>query len=351
MLETSQCGDASGAAADGQPQEVAMGVVSTLDRYQQRHPGLGFPLAVAYKFFDDQGGYLAALITYYGFLSLFPLLLLAVTILGFLLSGNPELQEQVLGSALRQFPIVGAQLRDNVHALRGSGPGLIIGALVSVYGALGVAQAAQMALNRVWGVPRHKRPNPVLSRVRSLGALLLVGLAVIVTTALSGFATSAEQYGADIGTGIRVLATALSTAANVALFILGFRLLTAREVPTRDMLLGAVLAAFGWQVLQSLGSYYVSRELRGATEVYGVFGLVLGIIAWIYAEAILVMLAAEINVVRGRHLWPRALLTPFTDRVRLTPADERAYTSYAHTERHKGFEEVDVRFREPPTDS
>jgi membrane protein len=327
-----------------------MGVVSRIDRYQQRHPWAGFPLAVVYKFADDQGGYLAALITYYGFLSLFPLLLLAVTILGFLLSGNPELQEQVLGSALRQFPIIGAQLRDNVHALRGSGVGLVVGALVSVYGGLGVAQAAQAALNRAWGVPRHKRPNPILSRVRSLAVLLLAALAVIVTTVLSSLGTSAEQYGADIGGQVRILVIALSAAANVTLFILAFRVLTAHEVPTRDMLLGAVLAGVGWQVLQSLGSYYVSRELRGSTEVYGVFGLVLGLIAWIYLEAVLVVLAAEINVVRARHLWPRALLTPFTDRVRLTPADERAYTQYAGTERHKGFEEVEVRFRDPPTD-
>jgi YihY family inner membrane protein len=325
-----------------------MSVVDRLDDYQQRHRWLGFPLAVVYKYADDQAGYLAALITYYGFLSLFPLLLLFVTILGFVLNGNPELQQRVLGSALQQFPIIGTQLRENVHSLRGSGAGLVVGVLVSLYGGLGVAQATQAALNRVWSVPRNERPNPLLSRARGLLVLLLMGTGVIVTTVLSALGAAGAEYGTDIGMGARVLATALSVAANVVLFVVAFRLMTAREIGTRDVLLGAVCAAVGWQVLQSLGVYYVASHLKGATEVYGLFGLVLGLVLWIYVEAVIVVLSAEINVVRARRLWPRALLTPFTDDVELTRADERAYTGYADSERHKGFEEVDVSFNNPP---
>jgi YihY family inner membrane protein len=327
-----------------------MGVVSGIDRYQRRHRWAGFPLAVVYKFFDDQGGYLAALITYYGFLSLFPLLLLAVTILGFVLQGDPELQQKVLGSALQQFPVVGAQLRDNVQAMRGSGLGLAIGVLVSLYGGLGFAQASTMALNRVWGVPRNERANPLISRARGLVVLVVVAAAVVLTTVLSALGASAEHFGADLGTGVRVLAICLSVIANVVMFVLVFRLLTARQIPTRDMVSGAVIAGIGWQVLLTGGTLYVANKLRGATEVYGVFGLVLGLIAWIYLEAVLIVVSAEINVVRARHLWPRALLTPFTDRVRLTQADERAYASYAGSERHKGFEEVNVTFHDPPPD-
>jgi membrane protein len=222
-----------------------VGVVSRIDRYQQRHRWVGFPLAVAYKFADDQGGYLAALITYYGFLSLFPLLLLGVTILGFVLQGDPELQQQVLGSALRQFPIVGAQLRDNVQAMRGSGAGLVVGILVSVYGGLGFTQATQTALNRVWGVPRNERPNPLLSRVRSLAVLFVAAAGIVLTTVLSGLGASAEHFGADLGAGLRILVTILSMTVNVAMFVVAFRLLTARQVPTRVMLSGAVFAGIG----------------------------------------------------------------------------------------------------------
>lgn len=129
--------------------------------------------------------------------------------------------------------------------------------------------------------------------------------------------------------------------------MVAFRVLTAREVPTRHLRIGAVVAGVGWQIVQVLGTYFVAHTLRGAPEAYGVFGLVLGLIAWIYLLALVIVFAAEVNVVAQRRLWPRALLTPFTDRVRLTSADERAYTAYAESERHKGFEIVDVGF-EPP---
>lgn len=89
-----------------------MSITSRLDGYQRRHPKAGFPIAVVYKYFDDQGGYLAALITYYGFLSLIPLLLLMSTILGFVLAGDPQAQHVVLNSALSQFPVIGQQLQE-----------------------------------------------------------------------------------------------------------------------------------------------------------------------------------------------------------------------------------------------
>jgi uncharacterized BrkB/YihY/UPF0761 family membrane protein len=132
--------------------------------------------------------------------------------------------------------------------------------------------------------------------------------------------------------------------ANIGLFMLAFRVLAARDIPTRHLRLGAVVAGIGWQLVQLLGTYFVSHVLKGSREAYGVFGLVLGLIAWIYLLSLVTVLAVEINVVAQRHLWPRALLTPFTDDVRLTSADRRTYTAYAESERHKGFETVDVGF-------
>src|ERR1700759_5162532 len=124
-----------------------------VDRFQRDHAWTGFPLAVFYKFFDDQGNYLAALVTYYALVSLFPLLLLASTVLGYLLSGNPGLQHHILNSALSEFPVVGTQLQDPSRLGGGVG-GLIIGVLGALYGGLGVAQALQYAMNTVWHVPR-----------------------------------------------------------------------------------------------------------------------------------------------------------------------------------------------------
>jgi membrane protein len=321
-------------------------VVDAVDAYQRAHRWLGFPLAVVYKFADDQGPYLAALITFYGFLSLFPLLLLLVTILGFVLDGDPHLQAKLIDSALVQFPVIGSQLRQNVHSLKGSGIGLAVGIVATLYGCLGVAGATQNAFNRAWAVPRSRRANPVTARLRSLLLLPVLGAGVLVTTALAGLTTGADAYGADVATGVRVAAILLAVLTNVGLFILAFRALTATEVLTRALRIGAVVAGVGWQAVQILGTYFVTYALRGTQEAYG-FGLVLGLIAWIYLLALVTVLAAEINVVAKRRLWPRALLTPFTDRVRLTPADERAYTGYADSERHKGFEVVDVGFEQP----
>lgn len=318
--------------------------MDAVDAYQRRHRWLGFPLAVAYKFGDDQGPYLTALITYYGFLSLFPLLLLLVTILGFVLQGDPELRDKLVNSTLSELPIVGTQLRQNVHALKGSGVGLAVGILVTIYGCLGAAGAAQNAFNRAWAVPRNSRPNPISLRLRSLVLLLVLGAGVLITTALSGLPAGGDAFGASMGTWLSVLAIPLATLVNIGLFLLAFRLLTAREVPTRQLRIGAIVAGIGWELVQLLGTYFVAHALKGAPEAYGVFGLVLGLIAWIYLLAVVIVFAAEINVVAQKRLWPRALLTPFTDRVNLTPADERAYAGYAESERHKGFQVVDVGF-------
>jgi membrane protein len=319
-------------------------VLAAVDAYQRAHRWLGFPLAVVYKFADDQGPYLAALITYYGFLSLFPLLLLLVTILGFLLDGDPHLQAELIDSALVQFPVIGSQLRENVHSLKGSGVALAVGILGTLYGCLGAAGATQNALNRAWAVPRNQRPNPVTARLRSLLLLLVLGAGVLATTALAGLTTGADAYGADVGTALRAAAILLAVLVNVGLFMLAFRVLTAADVPARHLRTGAAVAGVGWQVVQIFGTYFLTHALRGTQEAYGVFGLVLGLIAWIYLLALITVIAAEINVVAQRRLWPRALLTPFTDRVQLTSADERAYTAYAESERHKGFETVDVDF-------
>ena len=320
-----------------------------LDRFQRRHPGAGFPLAVVYKFVDDQGNYLTAMITYYAFLSLFPLLLLLTSVLGFALHGNPGLQEQVLDSALSRFPVIGQQLADNVQSLRGSAVAVVVGLVGGLYGSLGVVQAAQNAFNKVWAVPRNARPNPIKARLRSLLMLLVLGLGVIVSTALSGLITVAGWIGdSEVSAGLRVAALVASVALNVALLVFAFRLLTGESVRKRDVLPGAVGAAVAWQLLQSIGTYYLGNTLRGTSAAYGLFGVVLGLLVWLYLSAAAVVLGAEVNVVRARRLWPRSLLTPFTDDVHLTRGDRAAYASYAETERHKGFQTVEVDFDQPP---
>jgi membrane protein len=335
-------------AAAGDGYAPGVGALAWVDGYQRRHRWAGLPLAVLYKFFDDQGNHLTALLTYYGFLSLFPLLLLMVTILGFVLQGDQALQREVLDSALNRFPIIGTQIGDNIGSLHGSTVAVVIGVLVSVYGGLGAAQAAQAAMNKVWGVPRGARPNPVMARLRSLLLLTIAGGGVVATTVLSALGAAAGTYGSGIGTGTRIAAAGLAIVVNVAMFVVAFRLLTVRRLSYRQVRGGAVAAALIWQGLQSFAAFYLGRVLRDASATYGTFALVLGMLAWIYLGALTVVLCAEVNVVRVERLYPRSLLTPFADDVPLTVADQQAYQSYARTERHKSAEHIEVTFDKPP---
>ena len=314
--------------------------IGPLDRFQRRHSLVGFPIAVVYKFFDDFGGYLCALLTYYGFLSLFPALLLLSTALGILLDGQPAWQEQILDSALSDFPIVGDELRTT--GTLGGGPiGLLIGGLAALYGGLGVGQALQYANNTAWMVPRNSRPNPFASRARGLVLLVIAALTVVVTT---GASTYLQQTIDDGSTGWAI--TLMSVLVNTYVISLVLRLMTSKRLNILDVLPGSTIAALGWQVMQVVGAAYVSAVIERASDLNSVFALVLGLFVFLYTMAVVVMLGVEVNVVLKERLWPRALLTPFTDKVVLTPADEEAYSGQSAAQRLKGFQRIDVAFDE-----
>jgi len=326
-----ECGGGGAGAGGIELEERAVvGVTERLDAGQRRNPAAGFPLSVLYKYIDDQGGYLAALIAYYAFLSLFPLLLLS-TVLGFVLVGHPALRDQVVNSALSQFPVIGPQLGQPKQIGGGVG-GLVIGILGALYGGLGVGQAVQNAMNTAWAVPRNDRPNPIKTRGRSVLLLGTVGLALLGTTVLSALGGGAGAFGA----GVKVLVLVASVAVNAGAFILAFRIATARELTTAQVAPGAVAAAVVWQLLQSFGTVYVGHVVKSASATNGVFALVLGLLAFFYIAATAVMLCVEVNVVRVDRLHPRALLTPFTDDVDLTAGDRRAYTNQAEAQRTVG---------------
>lgn len=320
-----------------------MRLAERLDAFQRRHAWASFPLGVIYKFFDDQGPYLAALITYYGFLSLFPLLLLLTSVLGFVFENRPELQQQILDSAVSQLPVVGEQL-DTSQGLQGSVVAIVVGALVALYGALGVLQALQNAMNVTWSVPRHRRPNPFRARLRSLRLIALLGLGVASTTVLSTLAANAAAFGTEVGGRGTIGAIGASIIVNWVIFVLMFRIFRPEKVRRRDVVPGALVAAAIWQFLQFYGATMVGNAVKNAGETYGVFALVLGLLAWIFVAATGVVMGSEINVVRAKKLHPRALLTPFTDNVNLTDADLRAYDDAVTSQKFKGFQSVTVAY-------
>ncbi|HEY6933026.1 MAG TPA: YhjD/YihY/BrkB family envelope integrity protein [Marmoricola sp.] len=322
-----------------------MSVVERIDRTQRHHPWLGLPLAIFYKFFDDMGNYLAVLLAYYALIAIVPLLLLGSTLLGFVLIGHPKLQEDLLDSALGQVPVIGEQLQVPGSFSGGLG-GVLIGVLGSLYGALGVAQALQYAGNTIWHIPRNSRPNPFLARGRSL---LLVG------TAGSGMLVAvvgiAVLHGLVLDTLVSKLLIGLAgVVVSTLVLLVAFQLAQNKRVPWGQLVPGALLASIGLQALQNLSYVYVDHVISRASTTNAIFAAILGLLAYLYLAAVLVVFSMELNVVHAERLWPRALLTPFTDNVSLTAADQEAYAGQAQAQRTKGFEEIEVRFNASPRD-
>ena len=309
-----------------------------LDRRQQHSRRVGFVAAVVKKFSDDQAGQLAALISYYGFVSLFPLLLVFVTIVGFVLEDNPQKREELLNGALGQFPIISDQLK--LHSLTGSAPALAIGLVFALLAGLGIMNASQSAFNRIWNVPFKRRPSWVSTRVRGLAMLVLLGTLSIASTIAAGFVGSSSHGAVTVMAGVLV-----ALVFNLALFMCAFKLLTAIDLSWRDLLPGVILATVFWQLLQHLGGLYIDHALKRTGPLYGVFALVLGLLAWLYLGAQLTIFAAEVNVVRKYRLWPRSFFSE-----RLLEADKQALTASAAVEERVESEQVDVSFA-PPDDT
>ena len=322
-------------------------MVDRLDDFQRRHRILGFPIGVVYKFFDDQGGYLAAVIAYYAFVAIFPILLIASSVLGFVLQGHPSLQEEILTSALAQFPIVGDQL-GRPEGIQGSTSAVVIGALTALYGVIGLGQAAQNAVNVSWAIPRNSRLNPFISRARSLVWLIASGLALVLVAVLTSVGSHLEIFGTHPGDELHWLAVGAAVAFTTVVLSLMMRLSTPQDERLREVVPGAFFIAVLWQVLQTLGGTYVEHVIKKASQMNAVFAVVLGLVALLYIATVIAMLGLELNVVIAKRLYPRALLTPFTDAVRLTEADQRVYREYAQAQRHKGFERIQVTFEKHP---
>lgn len=330
-------GPAPGAAPDGRgdrPAGVVMRIVRSVDTWQRRHVLGGFPIAVIKKFGEDSASSLAVVVAYYAFFSLFPLLLALVSILGFVLEGDPSLRDDVVDTALGRIPVIGAQLRDGVHPLAGSGTALAIGLAVAVWAGLGVTLALGRAFAEIWDVPPLDRPSGLKARARGLGVLTILAVTLVASTAASGLAAGGGIEAAVMS----VAAVAGSLAVNVVVCLAIFALLTPRPRQVRDLLPGVALAALGGLVLQSAGGWYVDRTIADASATYGTFALVIGLLSWFLLGSHLLLMAAEVNVVLRWRLWPRSLTGE------LEPADRLALRRFAEATRQDRRERVTVSF-------
>jgi YihY family inner membrane protein len=307
-----------------------------LDRWQAGHRALGVPVAVAKKFVDDDAAGLGVQIAYWGFFSVFSLLLAFTSLLGFAFNGDPGFQQRVLDSTLRLMPVIGPQISGQTGSLTGSGVAVVVGLVGAIWTGLGVTLAFGRALDDIWSVPGVDRHGPLSSRSRGLVVLVVVGAVSVATTAMVAIAAT----GGAESTVARIVSIAGGGCVDVVLFLTSFRLLTAAAVTIRQVLPGATLAAGCWLLLQALGGVYVSNVLKGSSQTYGSFAAVVGLLTWLLIAAELTLVAAEVNVVLARGLWPRSLAGS------LRPADEEALRNSAEAEQRDRRQHITVTFEE-----
>jgi YihY family inner membrane protein len=314
--------------------------IRRIDATQRRFTPTAFVFGVVKKYGDDNGGVLASNLAYSAFVSLFPLLLILVTILGLIAAADPSFRESAVKNAVAdQIPLLGQTLTSNVDTLqRSSTIGLIVGLLVLIYGVTGLAQAGLFTMEQVWNLPGPARPGFVQRLGRALLFLCLLGGGVIVTTALSSFST----YLQGRGFWFKLLIDVVNAGFATGMYLGAFRALTPKGVPTRSLLPGAITGGILWTVLQILGAWLVHHFLH-SNSVYGVFATVLGLLAWIYLAVQITLYSAEINVVLSRRLWPRSIIQP-----PLTEADRTSMALQALQNQRRPEQQIEVTFDDRP---
>ncbi len=308
--------------------------LARVDGWQRGSPAIGIPIAVVKKFVDDEVDKLGVQIAYWGFFSVFALLLVFASVLGFVFQSDPSLQHQLLDSTLERMPVIGPQISGSVGTLTGSGVALAVGVLAAVWTGLAVTLAIGNALDRIWAVPHAQRSGFLSSRLHGLIVLVSFGSINVLATVAVGLLAAG-----GVGTVVtRVLGLLASAAIDLALFAGSFWLLASARVTIRQVLPGALLASGCWLGLQALGGAFVTQMLAGSSQTYGGFAAVVGLLSWLLIGSEVILIAAELNVVLARRLWPRSLTGE------LLEADRQALRSSAQAAQRDPRQQIAVTF-------
>jgi YihY family inner membrane protein len=309
-------------------------ILNRIDRYQQSHQLPSIVYAIIRKYGDDNAGYLASLITYYGFLSIFPLLLAATSLIAIASSYNLPFATNLTAALANNFPLIGNELQRNVHGLHSTGVSLAIGIALALFGARGVADAFRHAINEIWQIPKADRPMFPNDIFVSLKIIFVGGFGFILSSVVSSVI---QSYGSSL---VSTILANLISLALIYLTLLALLLLAVpRTMKRTDLRRGAIGTALGFQALQLIGTIVVTHTLGHLNATYGIFALVLGLLFYISLQAQILVYALEYNVVMRRHLWPRSLtLEP------VTIADEDALSGQAKKEKITAKEGIDVKF-------
>lgn len=321
------------------PAEPLRKAIGAVDRWQRRVPWAGVPYAVMKKFGDDNANLVVLALAWYGFTAIFPLLLVVVTVFGFI--GAESIGTGIIRT-LHEFPVIGTSFNpSSPSSLHGSTLGLVVGLLALIYGAQGVTQTAQQAMATVWHIPQTQRTGFLPRLGRSLAGLVSIGGTFIVNAIATSYATAGST-----SYPIRVLVLLGLLIINVGLYFATFTLLTAKVIGPRGQLPGAILGAVAFTALITVGTGLMTHQLKNASATYGAFGGVIGIVALLLLIAKLSMYGAELNTVLARRFYPRAL--PMGGEP--TEADHRVLASIVHAEQRRDDQVIGVGFGKDAAD-
>jgi membrane protein len=309
--------------------------VNRFDAFQRKHPFVGFPYAVIKKYGDDEAGKQAALLAYYGFLSLFPLLLVLTTSLKLFLRNDSKLQQRILEGATTYFPSIGESLQPS-QGVSGAGIALVIGVILTLFGARGVADVFRGAVNLVWQVPVVKRTGFPMAFLKSMSIVIVGGIGLVAAPFISGYAVS---FGHNFL--YTLMGLVITMVILFAVFLFLFHLALSVSRPLKELWVGAATAAVGLTVLQSVGGLLITSHLKNLNNLYATFALALGLLYWLYLQTQVLVYAMELDSVRVLKLSPRSV-----NQKDLTEQDRSAFRLYAHRNRFHDEEEIDVRSKD-----
>jgi len=277
-------------------------ILNWLNRYQKNHRWVAFAVAVVKKYGADGAGRRAALLTYYLFLALFPLLLVLTTITDRIDGGNSHFKTEIIKGITNYFPLLGSQLSAHVHTLHKSGLALVFGILLTLYGTRGVADVFVGDTRHIWGLP-EKQNEPFVKAVgKNISLVIIGGLGFILAAICAGLAASAGH-----GAVFRILSIAVNLIILFALFTFLLNASLPKHVSLKEVRPGAIAAAISLVILQFAGTYILAHELKNLDALYSTFAVALSLLFWLYLQAQVIYYAIEIAAVSSQELWPRDL--------------------------------------------
>jgi membrane protein len=295
-----------------------MGFVQKVDDKQKRSTRVAIAVATFKKYSEDRSSNMAAMVAFWGFFSIFPLLIVLVTCLAWLLPASDK--TSVLGHVAKMLPLLDPS---TVSGLGGSWWVLVIGLLTALWSGTGVVRTLQFAFDSVWEVPYHDRIGLAQQTLRSVWVLATIGLGLVLTTLVSGVVVGSAN-GIHLGVVGRIGGYVLAAALDIGIFVAAFRILTPRVDSVSEVLPGALLAGISFFILQELSALIVSHYVQNAQATYGQFATVITILWWFYIQAVITLLGAQLNVVLRCDFYPRSLADAPS-----TQADRRVLEAYA----------------------